>query len=247
MIIGSEIIFHDELTSTNSEASLLLRKSKDIREGTVIYTEFQSAGRGQPGTIWESQKGKNLLFSIILYPSSVIPEEQFLISMAISLGICDFIDRYFKGSKIKWPNDIYINDDKIAGILIENSILGEGIENSVAGIGFNLNQESFPGNITNPVSLKNVTDTDYDINICLRQILADIDRRYKILLYDERERLVCEYNSRIYRLQRWNTYKTDDRVFTGRIKDVAFSGKLRVEEKDGSFNYYSFKEIEYII
>src|SRR4030043_1139663 len=159
MIIGSNIIPYENLTSTNTEAALLLKKN-NIPEGTVIHTEYQTAGRGQHGNRGESEKGKNLLISIILYPGSVKSEEQFLISMTISLGICDFVDRYLEGSKVKWPNDIYFKDDKIAGILIENSLMGDTIESSVAGIGLNINQENFPGEIRNPVSLRMITGGD---------------------------------------------------------------------------------------
>ena len=143
MIIGSNLVFCENLTSTNKQASELLKKN-DIPEGTVVHSDFQTAGRGQPGNRWESEKGRNLLISVILYPGSVKPHEQFLISMTISLGICDFIDRHLPGSKVKWPNDIYVKDDKIAGVLIENSIMGDSIENTVAGIGLNINQEEFP-------------------------------------------------------------------------------------------------------
>ena len=140
MIIGSVIKFHKELTSTNDQAFMLLKTINPV-EGTVIYADFQKAGRGQKDNKWESEKGKNLLLSIILYPTSIRPEDQFYLSMAVSLGICDFIDSFFPGSKIKWPNDIYINDDKIAGILIENSVMGETIESTIAGIGININQK----------------------------------------------------------------------------------------------------------
>ncbi|MCX6329107.1 MAG: biotin--[acetyl-CoA-carboxylase] ligase, partial [Bacteroidia bacterium] len=166
MIIGSILNFYKNLSSTNDQASLLL-KTESPPEGTVIYTDSQSAGRGQKDNKWESDEGKNLLISIILYPKSIAPENQFYISMAVSLGICDFIDSFFPGSKIKWPNDIYIKNDKIAGILIENSILGETIENSVAGIGININQEKFSDVVPNPVSIKMVTGNEYDRVICL--------------------------------------------------------------------------------
>jgi BirA family biotin operon repressor/biotin-[acetyl-CoA-carboxylase] ligase len=246
MIIGSNIIFYDELTSTNNKASELLRV-QEVAEGTVVNTDFQSAGRGQAGNKWESSQGKNLLFSIVIYPNSIIPEEQFLISMTISLGICDFIDSYIKGSKIKWPNDIYVNNDKIAGILIENSIIGENIENSVVGIGFNLNQEKFSHNIPNPVSLKKLTGNIYERQTCLIDLLENLDKRYKTLLYGDREPILCEYNSRIYRYNIWSNFLTGGKVFTGRIKDVSLSGSLVVEDKAGNSCTYTFKEIEYII
>ena len=167
MVIGSNLIFYNELPSTNTEASLLLKSGEQI-EGTVIQTDFQSAGKGQAGNKWESEKGKNLLFSIILYPQSISPYDQFLISMTISLGICDFLDRLCTGATIKWPNDIYLGNDKIAGILIENSILGTMIETSVAGIGLNINQDNFVSIQPRPISLKMATGKEYSISACLQ-------------------------------------------------------------------------------
>ena len=126
MIIGSKIYFFEQLTSTNSEAVRVM-KENHIPEGSVISAGYQSAGRGQKGNSWESSEGKNLLISIILYPSIINPGEQFLISMAISLGICEFLRNYIPECKIKWPNDIYVFNDKIAGVLIENSVMGDRI------------------------------------------------------------------------------------------------------------------------
>ncbi len=162
MIIGSNIYFYDHLTSTNSEAVRLLKES-GLPEGAVISAGFQSAGRGQKENKWESEEGKNLLISVILFPINIEPDLQFIISMTISLGICDFLKRHIPASSIKWPNDIYVNNDKIAGVLIENSIMGSSIEYSIAGIGLNINQEKFTGDAPNPVSLKNITGIDYDI------------------------------------------------------------------------------------
>ena len=246
MLIGSNVIYYDELTSTNTEASLLL-KTNEIKEGTVIHAGFQTAGRGQAGNSWESERGKNLLFSVIIYPDSVISGEQFLISIAFSLGICDFLDNYVRHSKIKWPNDIYINNDKIAGVLIENSILGKRMENSIIGIGLNLNQEKFPRNIANPSSLKIVTGRDYDPEFCLGQLLSCLDKRYKILLYGDREFLVCEYKSRLFRFGKWISFKSGKDVFTGRITDIILSGNLAIERKEGGSASYSYGEIEYIL
>ncbi len=142
MTIGSEFLFFKTLPSTNTRAVYLL-KNQELADGTIVYTHFQSAGRGQMENRWESEDGKNLLFSIITFPVMIIPNDQFLISMTISLGICDFLKRYTGFYSIKWPNDIYVGNDKIAGILIENSIMGEQIEHSIVGIGININPSSF--------------------------------------------------------------------------------------------------------
>ncbi len=245
MILGSSLYFFKTLTSTNSIATDLLRKN-ELPEGSVIYTDFQTAGKGQLGKKWESEEGKNLLFSIILYPSSVSPTEQFLLSMTISLGLCDFIYKYYAGSKIKWPNDIYVKDDKIAGILIENSIMDDKIETSVAGIGFNINQEKFPPEIPNPVSLKLLTGKEYDTSRCLKELLSDLDSRYKQLLYGDRKRLHSEYIDNLYRFNEYNVFRAEEGDFTGRIIDISLSGLLRIETKNGKIREFSFREIDFL-
>ncbi len=163
MIIGSKLFLFESLPSTNSYAAFLL-KNEVIPEGAIVSAEYQTTGRGQGSNIWESENGKNLLISIILYPSIIYPASQFLISMALSLGICDFLKRFIPDCSIKWPNDIYVNDDKIAGILIENSIMGDKIESTIAGIGLNINQEKFLSDAPNPVSLSLITGKKYDLN-----------------------------------------------------------------------------------
>jgi BirA family transcriptional regulator, biotin operon repressor / biotin---[acetyl-CoA-carboxylase] ligase len=198
MIIGSNILFINNLPSTNTYAASLLRDN-ELAEGTVIYTNHQSSGRGQGGNKWESEDGKNLLISIVLFPSMIIPAEQFHLSMAISLGICDFLDRYTSSVSIKWPNDIYVNNDKIAGILIENSIMGNLIEHTIAGIGINLNQKKFLSDAPNPVSLSNLTGKEYDLSECLIKLVSDLDKRYKSLIAGNAALIKAHYLSRLYR------------------------------------------------
>jgi BirA family biotin operon repressor/biotin-[acetyl-CoA-carboxylase] ligase len=245
MIIGSKLSYYKELTSTNVLARDQLYKS-DLPEGYVIHTDFQTSGKGQTGNKWESQEGKNLLFSIVLYPESVEPQDQFLISMTISLGIYDFVSGYLGNCKIKWPNDIYVNNDKIAGILIENEISGSLIKSSIAGIGLNVNQEDFPGWIGNPVSLKKAAGRDFDRKVCMKQVLADLDARYKQLLYGDRTELKDEYRSRMYHFKEWHEYRYHEKKFTGKILGVSDNGMLRIEDKEGNISEFSFKEIDYL-
>jgi len=246
MIIGSNIQFYGLLESTNTYTSECLKVS-ELQEGTVIYADFQTAGKGHQGNRWESENGKNLIFSIILYPSSVRPEDQFLISMAISLGISDFLQGIIPEVKIKWPNDIYVKDDKIAGILIENTLIGDTIESSVAGIGLNINQEKFSSGIPNPVSIKLITGKESDIRACLKQLLNSLDSRYKQLLYGDRQLIRDEYISLLYRAGEWHEYSAEGKVFRGMIKGISATGNLEIERKDRSVNSYSFKEVEYLI
>jgi BirA family biotin operon repressor/biotin-[acetyl-CoA-carboxylase] ligase len=245
MIIGSKLFFFENLQSTNTHAANLL-KNDDLPEGTIVYTNFQLAGRGQMGNRWESEDGKNLLISIVLFPSMINPTNQFLISMAISLGICDFIKRYSPVCAIKWPNDIYVNNDKIAGILIKNSIMGDQIENTIAGIGLNINQDKFISDAPNPVSLSLITGMSYDLTNCLNQLASDLDIRYKQLISESYARIKHEYVSQLYRLNEWCNFKDMNGIYTGRILSVTDSGRLKIERRDGNISEYSFKEIDFI-
>jgi len=246
MIIGSNLIFRETLASTNTEASLLLRRG-DVPEGTVIHTDFQTAGRGQQGNTWEGERGRNLLVSIILYPQSVKPGEQFLISMTISLGVCDFIDRHATGCKVKWPNDIYVKDDKIGGILIENSIMGDITESTIAGIGININQEKFPDGIKNPGSLKLITGKELNVEKCLSDLLSGLDKRYKQLLYGDRKKIHDEYKACLYRYNELYDYRAGGKIIKGRISDVSVSGILTIKSESGTAHRFSFKEVDFMI
>ena len=244
MIIGSKIIFISDLTSTNTYAIRMISTERP-QEGTIIRTDFQSAGRGQPGNKWVSERGKNLLFSIILYPQMIKPVEQFTVSMAISLGIHDFLSRKVTGCSIKWPNDVYISNDKIAGILIESSLMGDNIEYMVAGIGLNINQERFPRDAPNPVALKMITGKDYELKDCLTELASDLDKRYGQLTAGGSENIKDEYISKLYRFNEWNGFSDSGGRFTGRILAVSNSGILLLEKKSGQKMQYYFKDIEF--
>ncbi len=246
MIIGSKRIFLEKLTSTNSYlASLLI--TDDLPEGTIVHTGFQSAGKGQMSNKWESEEDKNLIFSIVLYPSMILPSEQFLISMAVSLGVLDYINTYTDNCKIKWPNDIYVNNDKIAGILIENSLLGNEIKNTIVGIGLNVNQVLFLGDAPNPVSLKMITNLEFDLALSLDELLSDLDKRYKQLITGDFSRIRNEYIMELFRLNEWCKFTDSGGPFKGRIISVSNEGRLQIENSDGEIYEYSFKEVEIIL
>jgi len=246
MIIGSKLIFIENLPSTNTYAGQLLRNG-NIQEGTIIYTNYQSAGKGQKGNGWESEDGKNLLMSIIMNPSTINTADQFIISMAVSLGICDFLNRHIDGYSIKWPNDIYVKNDKIAGILIENTVIGDKLEYSVAGIGLNINQTKFLSNAPNPVSLKLITGSYYDLNTCLSHLTSDIDKRYKQMISEEFAQIRMDYTLKLFRFNSWFNFRDQEAVFKGRIISVADNGRLKIERKSGSKKEYDYKELEYIL
>ena len=246
MIIGSQFIFCKDIESTNTYAAGLLQ-SGTVPEGTIIYANYQSAGRGQKGNRWESEDAKNLLFSTVLFPITVKPEDQFIISIFISLGICDFLKMHIPDCKIKWPNDIYVGDDKIAGILIENFIISDAIKYSIAGIGLNINQEVFPEELPNPVSLKILTVKEYDLDYCLKQLAGFIDLRYKQVISGSWEKLRNQYISSLYQLNRWHKFKSENGVFQGKIVSVSDSGCLAIEEIAGKIHEFRFSEVEFTL
>jgi BirA family transcriptional regulator, biotin operon repressor / biotin---[acetyl-CoA-carboxylase] ligase len=246
MIIGSNILFFQDLPSTNTRAAELL-KNNNPSEGTIICTNYQSEGRGYSGNKWESESDKNLLFSILLYPFFLNPKDQFQISMTISLGICDFLMRFIPDCSIKWPNDIYVNNDKIAGILIESSVTGNKIESTIAGIGLNINQEKFSGKPPNPVSLHLLTGRYYDLSDCLNQLGNDLDKRYKQLIAGNSELIKEEYGSKLFRLNKWCEFRDINGIYTGKILTVGDNGPIKIEKRTGEIREYAFKEVDFIL
>ena len=245
MKIGSNIAFYKELDSTNIFASSIL-KTDVQKEGTVIRAGFQTAGKGQAGAGWESEDGKNMLISIILYPKKIKIANQFLISMTISLGVFDFISKYTEGCKIKWPNDIYVFNNKIAGILIENSVMNNVIVDCIAGIGININQEKFVSSAPNPISLKLITNSDFDINDCLSELCQRLDERYDCLMSGSYNKIIDDYNKNLYLLNTWSSFSDAQGEFTGRILSVKRSGMITIEIADRRLKKYFFKEVSFI-
>jgi BirA family biotin operon repressor/biotin-[acetyl-CoA-carboxylase] ligase len=245
MKIGSNIIHIDTTVSTNNYAATILNAER-IEEGTVISTGFQTGGRGQAGNIWESEKDKNLLFSIVLYPEKIPPADQFMISKAVSLGIAGFLLRHLSDIRIKWPNDIYAGGGKIAGILIENSIAGSRMVQSIAGAGININQTTFKSDAPNPVSMKLITGTEYDTSALMTEILDSIDGFYRKLSANCRQSLNDDYHNLLYQRGEWQLYRARGVEFTGMITGTDSSGCLLVKEASGSETAYMFKEIEYL-
>ncbi len=246
MIIGSQILRHEKVSSTNTLASALLRDSRPP-EGTVITASFQEAGRGQPGNSWESEPGMNLIMSVIIYPVMVRPADQFIISRMVSLAVHDLVSARTSKARIKWPNDIYAGNDKIAGILIENSIMGSTLGSSVAGIGLNVNQTEFRSGARNPVSLRQVTGTTHNLDAVTRELITLLDRRYGMVVRGEGAVLESEYHSVLYRAGEWHRYSDESGEFEGMIERVMPDGMLLVKRRDGSSREYAFREIDYIL
>ena len=238
--------------STNNYAKILIAKSSPI-DGTVILADEQVAGRGQSGTVWLSDANKNLTFSIIYQTSFLLATEQFYLSMAVSLGIWSFINSQLllKQStvSIKWPNDIYVNDKKIAGILIENTISGMNLKHSIIGIGLNVNQDNFPSSI-NATSLKLEYQNELDRNLVLNKVLASIEKYFLLLKERKFERLKSDYVENLYRYNILARFKKNEIEFEALIIDIDAIGNIILETKNGADKTeekFGFKEISFVI
>lgn len=228
--------------STNQLLRELLRET-DLPEGYVIRTDFQTAGKGQPGNSWESETGKNLLFSILLYPEHISLNEHFIVSQLVSLSIINALNEFAEGFCIKWPNDIYYFDKKIAGILIENSLQGTHIKSSVIGIGLNINQKAFVSNAPNPISLCCITGKRMARKPILNKICKNIQELYRL---GNAELIRKMYFEKLYRNSGFYTYKDETGLFEAKIKSVQPDGKLELITRQGETRSFYFKEVSFV-
>jgi BirA family biotin operon repressor/biotin-[acetyl-CoA-carboxylase] ligase len=245
MSLGIRIIYREKVSSTNDLAFELL-KERRVSEGTVVYAGEQDKGRGQRGNTWLSEPGKNLTMSIILKPHFLPADKQFYISRIISLAIIDLLSELVRNISIKWPNDIYVGSDKIAGILIEHSITGDKLTSSIAGIGLNLNQVKFPDTLPNPVSLGLITGEYHDVNKVLGDLCSLISRRYEQIAKGELKVIDKDYHSHLYLRNRPSEFMTAKGVIRGSIRKVNKYGQLVVDTELSGPETFSFKEIEFI-
>ncbi|WP_347838853.1 biotin--[acetyl-CoA-carboxylase] ligase [uncultured Draconibacterium sp.] len=244
-LTDKNIIVLSEVDSTNNYAKQLL--AQKATQGTVVLAHYQHSGRGQVGNSWESERGKNLLFSLILKPDFLMAAQQFYISKIVSLALVKVLSQYLKGVIIKWPNDIYVGEQKIAGMLIENWVKGNNLESSVVGVGLNVNQEKFLSGAPNPVSLKQLLNEELDITAILKEFLLQLDEYLHVLnrgLFDEIDE---EYCKNLFRNSGWHRYKKGATEFEAKITGIGSFGQLRLEKRDGTLSEFMFKEVEFVL
>lgn len=232
LFLGKEFIRLKEVDSTNSYMKELLGNMPNKVEGVVIAADNQTLGRGQMGNVWESEIGKNITFSFLLKPK-LKASDQFSLSKVVSLGVVDFlISLGIEDVKIKWPNDIYVDNNKIAGILIENTLKGSEIDNCVVGVGLNVNQISFLKPITNATSLQLLLKEEQNVEELLQRLLFFIEKNYlklKALKYQE---IDTTYLSNLYRINESHQFSIGGQEVEATIIGIASSGKLQLEMND---------------
>lgn len=229
----------EETPSTNSALAAM---GPAIPHGYALMSRRQTAGRGQRGNSWESAPGQNVTLSLLLRPEGIEAAAQFTISEAVAIGVADTIAPLLPGHdvRLKWPNDVYVGDLKISGILIENSLSGHTVERSIAGIGLNVNQEEFLSDAPNPISLRMLTGRTYDVGELAVTMCANI----LTLLDEPAEKLHARYRTLLWRGQGTHPWRdASDRHFDARVADVAPTGHLTLEEPDGTRSTFAFKEV----
>lgn len=241
-----QIIRLQTTESTNNYANAQIRE-KGVYEGTVFLAYEQTAGRGQLKNFWESEPGKNLTFSLVLFPDFLEMKRQFMLSKVVSLGIYRALNKYVAQLKVKWPNDIYAGDQKLGGILIENSIMSGLLKSSIIGIGLNVNQMVFRSNAPNPVSLQMLTNQHHDCESLLTEILDEIGAYYSLLKEGDYNLIDREFISVLYRLDEIHQFKSEDEIFSGQIVGVNEIGQLLIQKTEGQLLEFHFKEVEFLV
>ena len=238
------------ITSTNSTNTLLreLIAKGEWPEGEhFLYAGYQTAGRGQTGNGWESEAEKNLLCSILLPPRKNL----FELNMVVAVAVQRLLGEAFT---IKWPNDIYYGDKKVAGILVENAIIGNEIKYSIAGIGLNVNQVEWQSDAPNPVSLKQITGRTYDIDALMQKLYEQVQKAlqedvwdyYKAHLY-RREGFWPFVEREVTTAPTMNAGQEAKEQFRACIEDVLPTGEIVLRDQEGKQRTYHFKQIRYVI
>lgn len=230
-----KIVHIDETDSTNRWL-----REQGGEENMVVWADYQTAGRGCGTNHWESERGKNLTFSMLLHPHDVPAQKQFRISRAISLALCKALGQHIGDLSIKWPNDIYWRDGKIGGILIEVTLLGNKVKDCIIGIGLNINQRVFRSDAPNPVSMWQICEQETDCEQLLQEILQAFQEYMGKSNKDE-------YQSMLYRRKGFHPYADKDGAFMAEIIDVEDDGHLLLRDDNGQLRRYAFKEVTFVI
>ena len=245
--MAMKILRFDEINSTNVFLYDKISENNDISD-MVVVASHQSAGRGMDKNRWESEAGKNLLFSIALNVNFLEAENQFRISQAVSVAIVEILSQLIDNQQlfIKWPNDIYFGDKKLAGMLIQNTIEGRMMGTSIIGIGLNVNQIEFSKDIPNPISLKMILDEDFDLDYLLNLLISGIKNSVESLHFEENQiEINKKYISKSYRFGVWSDYFYQNQVKSMIINGFDKYGRLLLHDKEGADIVCDVKELQF--
>jgi BirA family biotin operon repressor/biotin-[acetyl-CoA-carboxylase] ligase len=245
LFIGQNRQHFTEIDSTNVFAAELLAKTTPS-EGTVISADYQRQGKGQIGRSWYNSPAQNLQLSVILRPHWLAPAAQFGLSQAVALAVAATVQHFLPVAlvQVKWPNDVYLENKKVAGILIQNTLAGSVMKWSVVGIGLNVNEATFPAELPQATSLCQWTDTPLDREAVLRQLFAALEQHY-LLLRRHPGRIQRAYLQQLYRYQEWHPYRerATNAVFRAQILGVRPDGRLVLQLADNSLREFVMQEV----
>ena len=211
-------------------------------QNLVVVADFQTAGKGCGTNKWESERGKNLLFSVMIHPKSLQAKNQFIITQVVSVALCKALEQFVSEPvEIKWPNDIYVGNKKICGVLIENRLQGRMIKDCIIGIGLNVNQQAFKSDAPNPVSIWQLTGKEVDREEVLNTFLAQLNETAKSTT------IIADYKARLYRREGMHKFMTNSTIFNASIVDVKDDGRLMLQDEEGIAHLFRFKEVQFII
>lgn len=246
---------HISLDKTDSTNNWLANNENELPTTVLVSCREQTSGRGQRGNSWESEKDSNITASILFHPVAFPAFAQFLISETVALSIVEFLDEMGIKAKVKWPNDIYVGDKKICGILVEHVVTGRNISRTIAGFGININQKEFRSPAPNPISVSTITGKNYDIKDLLSRLKKIFEKNLCLfekedLWWSSREKIHNAFMKNLWRGDS-NFYPFFDKIqgknIEARIKSVGHDGILTIETTDGDEINYAFKEVEFII
>ncbi len=254
--LGTPFIELKSVDSTNNYARARIGTAQttgpqsDISDGTTFFAHEQYAGKGQRGQEWTSTPGMNIAMSIVLKPYPLSISRQFQLSAIVALSVFEIFKKYAgDDTAIKWPNDLYWQDRKAGGILIESIVKTDSVEPdwtwAIIGIGININQTEFPNWLPNPVSLKQITGMDHDPLILAHEICDVLSKKFDSLNHDGFDPLLEQYNSQLFKKNQLTRFKKENRVFEATILGVEADGKLRLKhaiEEEFSFGTIQFAD-----
>ncbi len=248
LFVGQNVITLQQVPSTNEYLKQELSKSTPFAEGTVIMAVDQFSGRGQKGTTWLSEPGKNLTFSVLLTPTFLDPKHQFSLTVAISTAIAGWLESILGTHvRIKWPNDLYVGDQKIGGILIENILKGKVWKSAIVGIGINVNQTDFPEAIRKrTTSIKQILHSDSQIQDLLPDLCLAIEQAYRSLKSGKSETQLATYRQHLYRLGELHPFLIDGVRVDGILHGVTDMGRLQLDF-NGHIVDFDIKEVAFSI
>ena len=252
---GLPFIELQSVDSTNNYARNLLHEGL-AQHGTAIFSHEQVSGKGQRDKVWSSDKGSNVILSLVVNPQPLLLTQQFQLSACAAVAVHEFFTKYAgEAVKIKWPNDLYWQDRKAGGILIESLVgsreLGDSTSSlaqwkwSIIGMGININQTAFPSYIPNPVSLKQITGKNFDTVVLAKEICGTLNNKFDELMKGGFNNIYAQYLTQLYKINSTVKLKKGSRVFEAVIKNVNMAGQLVVHHSIEEV--FNFGEIEWMI